>query len=130
MSEDGLLFVEGRLQEMIQVFGRKIYPFEIENVIKAKSNVIAAIVLPIKDMETGDHVPSAAIIYQPQNEDSMESMQVYLRKEFNITEENQLLECLYIPQVIVGFKTFPTLANGKIDREAIRKTMQRKLTKE
>ncbi|XP_065937003.1 uncharacterized protein [Magallana gigas] len=130
VSEDGLLFVEGRLQEMIQVFGRKIYPFEIENVIKAKSNVIAAIVLPIKEMETGDHVPSAAIIYQPQNEDSMESMQDYLRKEFNITEENQLLECLYIPQVIVGFKTFPTLANGKIDREAIRKTMQRKLTKE
>uniref|UniRef100_K1QYW9 4-coumarate--CoA ligase 1 n=1 Tax=Magallana gigas TaxID=29159 RepID=K1QYW9_MAGGI len=130
VSENGLLFVEGRLQEMIQVFGRKMYPFEIENVINAKSNVIAAIVLPIKDMETGDHVPSAAIIYQPQNEDSMESMQDYLRKEFNITEENQLLECLYVPQVIVGFKTFPALANGKLDHEAIRKTMQRKLTKE
>lgn len=125
VSEDNVLFV----QEMIQVFGRKIYPFEIENVIKAKSNVVGAIVLPIKDIETGDLVPSAAIIYRPQSEDSMESMQDYLRKEFNITEENQLLECLYVPQVIIGFKVFPVLANGKPDREAIRKIMQTELTK-
>lgn len=129
VSEDNVLFVEGRLQEMIQVFGRKIYPFEIENVTKAKSNVVAAIVLPIKDIESGDLVPSAAIIYRPQSEDSMVSMQGYLRKEFNITEENQLLECLYVPQVIVGFKVFPVLANGKPDREAIRKIMQTELTK-
>lgn len=125
VSEDNVLFV----QEMIQVFGRKIYPFEIENVIKAKSNVVGAIVLPIKDIETGDLVPSAAIIYRPQSEDSMESMQDYLRKEFNITEENQLLECLYVPQVIIGFKVFPVLANGKPDREAIRKIMQTEQTK-
>lgn len=130
VTKDGALIVEGRLQEMIQVFGRKIYPFEIENIIKAKSNVMTAIVMPIEDLETGDLVPSAAIIYRPQCEESMESMQDYLRKEFNITEENRLLECLYVPQVIVSFKVFPVLANGKPDRKAIRKTMQTELTKE
>lgn len=80
---------------MIEVFGRKIYPIEIEDVIKSKSNVIAAIVVPIKERETGHLVPSAAVVYRPQGEDSLESMQQYLRKEFNITAEDHLNEYLY-----------------------------------
>lgn len=120
MTDDNFLIVEGRRQEMIQVFGRQIYPVEIENVIKSKGNVIAAIVMPIKDIKTGDLVPSAAIIYRPQSEDSTESMQDYLRKEFNITTENKLLGCLYVPHVIISLKEFPLLANGKPNRRAIR----------
>lgn len=65
VTEDNFLIVEGRNQEMIEVFGRKIYPIEIENVIKSKSNVIAAIVVPIKERETGHLVPSAAVVYRP-----------------------------------------------------------------
>lgn len=64
-DEDGFL----QPVEVIQVFGRKIYPVEIENVIKTKSNVIEAIVMPIKNMETGDQVPAAAIIYRPRSEE-------------------------------------------------------------
>uniref|UniRef100_K1PLV7 4-coumarate--CoA ligase 1 n=1 Tax=Magallana gigas TaxID=29159 RepID=K1PLV7_MAGGI len=79
VTDDNALIVEGRCQEVIQVFGRKIYPVEIENAIKAKSNVIEAIVMPIKDMETGDLVPTAAIIYRQHCEDSMEIMQDYLK---------------------------------------------------
>lgn len=120
VTDDNFLIVEGRRQEMIQVFGRQIYPVEIENVIKSKGNVIAAIVMPIKDIKTGDLVPSAAIIYRPQSEDSTESMQDYLRKEFNITTENKLLGCLYVPHVIISLKEFPLLANGKPNRRAIR----------
>ena len=120
VTEDGELVVEGRLQEVIQVFGRRVFPFEIENVIKTNSNVLSAIVMTLKDKETGDLLPFAAIVYHPNGEKSCESMQDYIRKEFNIITENQLLEYLYVPRGIVIFKQFPVLANGKPNRRAIR----------
>ena len=46
VTEDGELVVEGRLQEIIQVLGwRKMFPFDIENVIETKSSVSSAIVM-------------------------------------------------------------------------------------
>lgn len=127
LTEDNALIVEGRSQEVVQILGRNIYPAEIENVIKAKSNVIDAIVMPIKDMDTGDLVPTAAIMYRPQCEDSMESMQDYLRNEFKITAENQLLEYMYIPHFIISLKEFPLLENGKPNRNDIRQTILRNI---
>lgn len=119
ITKDNSLIIEGRNQEMIEVLGRKIYPIEIEDVIKSKSNVIAAIVVPIKERETGHFVPSAAVVYRPQGEDSVESMQRYLRKQFNITAEDHLNEYLYVPSVIISVKEFPILANGKPNRKAV-----------
>lgn len=45
--------------------------------------------MPIKELETGDFVPSAAIIYRPQSKDAMRSMKDKLIKEFNITLERE-----------------------------------------
>ena len=119
VTDDGELAVEGRMQEVIQVFGWKVFPFKIENVIKTKSNVSSAIVMSLKDKETGDLPPFAAIVYHPNDEESCESMQDYIRKELTTTE-NQMLEYLYVPRGIVSFKQFPVLANGKPNRRAIR----------
>lgn len=110
-----------------QILGRNIYPVEIKNVIKAKINLIEAIVMPIKDFDTGDLVPTAAIMYRPQCEDSMESMQDYLQNEFKITAENQLLEYMYAPHVIISLKEFPLLENGKPNRNDIRQTILRNI---
>ncbi|XP_022301449.1 uncharacterized protein LOC111109565 [Crassostrea virginica] len=119
VTEDGELVVEGRLHEVIQVFGRKVFPFEIENVIETKSNVLSAIVMSLKDKETGDLPPFAAIVYHPNGEESCESMQDYIRKELTTTE-NQMLQYLYVPRGIVSFKQFPVLANGKPNHRTIR----------
>lgn len=45
--------------------------------------------MPIKELETGYFVPSAAIIYRPQSKDAMRSMKDKLIKEFNITLERE-----------------------------------------
>ena len=58
------MVVEERLQEVIQVFGWKVFPFKIENVIKTKSNVSSAIVISLKDKETVDLLLFIAIVYQ------------------------------------------------------------------
>ena len=64
VTDDGELAVEGRMQEVIQVFGWKVFPFKIENVIKTKSNVSSAIVMSLKDKETGNLPLFIAIVYQ------------------------------------------------------------------
>lgn len=120
VTENNALIVEGRCQEVIQVLSRRIYPVEIENAIKSKHNVISAIVMPVKDLDSGDLVPTAAIIYRPHCEDSVKIMQEYLQKEFKITTHNQLLGYMYVPHVIISLKEFPRLANGKPDRNAVR----------
>ena len=91
-----------------------------EMCIRDRSNVSSAKVISLKDKETGDLPPFAAIVYRPNVEMSCESMQDYIRKEFNITTENQMLEYLYVPRGIVSFKQFPVLANGKPNLRAIR----------
>ena len=57
------------------MFGRKLFPFKIENVIETNSNFLSAIVMTLKDKETGDLPPFAAIVYHPNGEESCESMQ-------------------------------------------------------
>lgn len=59
---------------MIEVFGRKIYFIEIEDVIKLKSNVIVVIVVLIKEREIGYFVFSVVVVYWFKGEDLVESM--------------------------------------------------------
>lgn len=66
--------------------------------------------MPIKELETGDFVPSAAIIYRPQSKDAMRSMKDKLIKEFNITleRERELLGYIYVLHLILSLKEFST----------------------
>ena len=75
VTKDGTLVVKRRLQGLIQVFCRKLFPFQVENVIETKSNVLFAIVMTLKDKETGDLPPFVAIVKHPNGEESCESMQ-------------------------------------------------------
>lgn len=52
--------------------------------------------MPIKELETGDFVPSAAIIYRPQSKDAMRSMKDKLIKEFNITLERERVALIHV----------------------------------
>lgn len=52
--------------------------------------------MPIKELETGDFVPSAAIIYRPQSKDAMRSMKDKLIKEFNITLERERVAWIHV----------------------------------
>lgn len=61
--KDNFLIIEGWNWEMIEVFGRKIYFIEIEDVIKLKSNVIVVIVVLIKEREIGYFVFSVVVVY-------------------------------------------------------------------
>lgn len=102
--------VERRCKEWFKFLTEKLITLKIDNVIKANSNIIAAIVMPIKELETGDFVPSAAIIYRPQSKDAMRSMKDKLIKEFNITieRERELLGYMYVLHLILSLKEFST----------------------
>lgn len=124
VTDENTIVVEGRFKELITVLGRKIFPYEIEDVIKCNPSVLDVIVIPVKEKESGDRLPGAAIIYKKGCEETTENMQNFLRKEFNITRESRMSEMVYVPQIIHTFQEFPLLNNGKPDRSAIKQLMQ------
>ena len=130
VTEDKELIIEGRGNDAMEVYGSTVFPYEIEKVITENKNVFAAIVLPVKDKTTGDRLPSAAVVYKPGSEESKESMQNFIREQLNISKDNQLLECLFVPRIVVSFSEFPRLLSGKPDREGIKKIMQQNVEAE
>ena len=130
VTEDKELIIEGRGNDAMEVYGSTVFPYEIEKVITENKNVFAAIVLPVKDKTTGDRLPSAAVVYKPGSEESKESMQNFIREQLNISKDNQLIECLFVPRIFVSFSEFPHLLSGKPDREGIKKIMQQNVEAE
>lgn len=124
VTEENTIVIEGRFKELIEVLGRKIFPYEIEEVIKCNTNVLHVAVIPVKDKESGDRIPGAAIIYKTGCKETNENMQNFIRKEINITRESRMLETVYVPQIIHTFQEFPLMSNGKPDRRAIKQLMQ------
>lgn len=130
VTEDKELIIEGRGNDAIEVYGSTVFPYEIDKVITENKSVIAAIVFSVKDKTTGDRLPSAAVVYKPGSEESKESMQNFIREQLNISKDNQLLECLFVPGIFVSFSEFPRLLSGKPDREGIKKIMQQNVEAE
>lgn len=124
VTDENTIVVEGRFKDVIEVLGRKIFPYEIEDVIKCNTSVLDVIVIPVKEKESGDRLPGAAIIYKKGCEETKESMQNFIRKEFNITRESRMSEMMYVPQIIHIFQEFPLMNNGKPDRRGIKQLMQ------
>lgn len=127
VTEEGTLVVEGRIKGLLQVYGVKLYPFQIENVLKSRRTVSNAVVIPVLEKSTQYHVPCAAVIYHQGCSDTTEDIQDFVREAFSVSKGNKLLEPLYVPQVVIEFKDFPLTSSGKPDRHAVSEAAVRKL---
>lgn len=127
VTEEGSLVVEGRIKGLLQVYGIKIYPFQIENVMKYRNTISNVVVIPVVEKSTQYHVPCAAVIYHQDSNDTTENIQDFVREAFSVSKEDKLLEPLYVPQVVVEFKEFPLTSSGKPDRHAIAEAVRHKL---
>lgn len=127
VTEEGSLVVEGRIKGLLQVYGIKIYPFQIENVMKYRNTISNVVVIPVVEKSTQYHVPCAAVIYHQGCNDTTENIQDFVREAFSVSKEDKLLEPLYVPQVVIEFKEFPLTSSGKPDRHAIAEAVRHKL---
>ena len=106
LTEDGLLRFIGRGDSMVKVRGHRIECGEIEAVLLGYSGVRQAAVLKLEGVNT----ELAAYVVLDAEKVAHDQLRTYLSK---------YLPDYMIPTVIIILEAFPTLANGKIDRNAL-----------
>lgn len=105
-SADGLLTIEGREKSMINVSGNKVFPEEVESVLKEHPAVKEARVFPLKHALTGEIVGA----------------EIVLNADVKITDEELLTHCrkklspFKVPQTITFATELSMTATGKVKR--------------
>lgn len=109
---DGLLYLTGRLTEMIKTSGNNVAPPEVEAVLMSLPEVAEAHVLGVPDAERGEIV-AALIVPSPGAQVDLDDVLDRIRPE---------LSNYKVPRrvVIAEAAEVPMLATGKPDRLAIR----------
>jgi len=106
----GLLYFEGREDEMIKSSGHRISPLEIEEAAIASGVVDEAVAHGIRDVRLGQAI---RLIVRGSGDE--ERLRIYLRRE---------LPGHMQPRVIEWVETMPKTANGKIDRSALKSQVE------
>ena len=114
--QGGLLFLTGRLSELIKTSGNNVAPPEVEAVLNALPEVRVAHVLGVPDRERGEIV--AALVVP---EDGITVDPDELREKARAELSN-----FKVPRkvVLVRYEDLPWLATGKPDRLAIRRLLE------
>jgi long-chain acyl-CoA synthetase len=111
IDDEGYLFHVDRIKRIINRGGLKVYPSEVEKIIKKDDNVSSCIVIGLSN-EKERHVPIAHVVLK---DDSIKMK----------TEENILINCdkvldsESIPYGIKVRESIPYTLNGKVDYKAL-----------
>ncbi|WP_020661272.1 acyl-CoA synthetase [Amycolatopsis benzoatilytica] len=60
-DEDGLLFIDGRDDEMIVSGGENVFPIEVENLLVERDDVLEAAVIGVEDAEFGERLKAFVV---------------------------------------------------------------------
>jgi acyl-CoA synthetase (AMP-forming)/AMP-acid ligase II len=90
MDEDGYLFVEGRLDDVIVRGGENISPGEIEDVLRQHPQVADVAVLGLPDNEWGEKV--AAVIVAKDGQPTPEELAAFVRARLRSTKTPEVWE--------------------------------------
>jgi len=106
MDQRGLLYFEGRSDDIIKTKGEKVSPLEVENALHAIDGIKEAAVLGIVDEVFGQAVKAFVVV-----EDDSEFVEKKIKKICLTKMENYM-----VPQSIVCLEEMPKTQNGKIDK--------------
>jgi len=105
----GRLHFLGRCSTLLKVGGARVYPAEVERVLRAHPLVTDAVVVGIPDRRRGE-VPIAMVVAAPELQQEPGRLRAHCR------------ECLAgykVPRHIVFVSEIPRLPGGKVDRQAV-----------
>ena len=114
VTRTGKLVLSGREKELIKTKGVKVYPQELENVLMAHPQVLAAAV--IGRLRDSEEVPIAYIAARK----PFEHLEEELRK---ICEDH--LATYEIPREFIIRDALPITATGKVDKKILKSDEQR-----
>ena len=109
MDDEGLLYFEGRSDDIIKTRGEKVSPIEVENVLVAISGIKEAAVIGVADETLGQAVHAYIVV-----DDNVYFKERQLKKMCLANLENFM-----VPQEIVCLDEMPKTQNGKIDKKKL-----------
>ena len=108
LDEHGILYITGRLKEMMIVGGFNVYPAEVEDALRASPLVREAVVVPVPDDRLGE-VPIAGIVWS----DPADPEATFARLAGECRDR---LEAYKVPRQWFVLDRLPLSPNGKLDR--------------
>lgn len=109
-DEDGYIWFLGRKDDLINSFGYRISPHEIERVLKAHPHVADCVVIG-DEVDVGKVVVTACVIPVQGLSIQEEGLKAYAAEH---------LASYKVPKSVRFFDSFPRTANGKVLRRALR----------
>lgn len=116
--EDDLLFFEGRMDFQIKLHGYRIEIGDIEANMRQLDGVQDVVVVAAPNEQRPEYLIAFAILTDPSTAGGFEMAQG-LRSELG-----RRLPDYMVPRRIVFVHTFPTTANGKVDRRELARSIQ------
>ncbi|CAA0079014.1 Long-chain-fatty-acid--CoA ligase FadD13 [Zhongshania aliphaticivorans] len=116
MDEEGYIYIQDRVKDMIISGGENIYPAEIENVLMAHSQIQDVSIIGVPDQKWGE-IPLAVIVSGGQPELSAEELIEFCRGK---------LAGYKIPRKVEYLDALPRNPTGKVLKKDIRVMMAEK----
>ena len=111
LDAEGILYVTGRLKDMMIVGGFNVYPGEVEDALRRSDLVRDAVVVAVPDDRLGE-VPVAGIVWEtPTQETILEDRVTRLAHQVR-----DHLEAYKLPRRWTTLEALPLTPNGKLDR--------------
>ena len=108
-DENGLLFVDGRDDDMIVSGGENVFPQEVENLLVERDDVSDAAVVGVDDVDFGKRL-RAFIVLHPGAQQNAEQIKLYVKD--NLARHK-------VPRDVVFIDELPRNATGKLLRRAL-----------
>ncbi|OMC07957.1 acyl-CoA synthetase [Mycolicibacter heraklionensis] len=108
-DDDGLLFVDGRDDDMIVSGGENVYPQEVENLLEARPDVAEVAVVGVDDVEFGKRL-RAFIVPEPGAEKDPDAIKLHVKE--NLARHK-------VPRDVVFVDGLPRNATGKLLRRVL-----------
>jgi len=109
IDENGLLFVDGRDDDMIVSGGENVFPQEVENLLIERDDVFDAAVVGVDDSEFGKRL-RAFIVSQPGAAEDVEEIKLYVKNN---------LARYKVPRDVVFIDELPRNTTGKLLRRVL-----------
>jgi fatty-acyl-CoA synthase len=108
-DDNGLLFVDGRDDDMIVSGGENVFPQEVENLLVERDDVFDAAVVGVDDADFGKRL-RAFIVSQPGAPQDVEEIKLYVKNN---------LARYKVPRDVVFIDELPHNATGKLLRRVL-----------
>lgn len=117
LTDDGLLVVTGRVDDLILTGGENVSPREVEAAIRALDSVVDVSVLGLPDEEWGQRVGAAIVLDETGTPADLTLVELREQLRGDLADYK-------LPKTVAVLDSLPRTASGTVDREALRRRLE------